>query len=145
MVSNGFLFLEVTDSEALSMGWKEADLDTLKDHHPSFMFLVLHKTIQTIYSNVTDRFAISTKMVSISSRRSGVTLIQFGSKANAVELLTADFVHLLWEDLFDPPDWSNHTSHMRYFLMWLFSRQMKPRVNGEAHLLHSCMWPRDSS
>lgn len=33
VVSNGCLFLEVTDSEALSMGWKEADLDTLKDHH----------------------------------------------------------------------------------------------------------------
>ena len=63
MVSHGFLFLEVTDSEAFSMGWKEADLDTLKDHHPSFMFLVLHKTIQTIFSNVTDRSAISTNMV----------------------------------------------------------------------------------
>ena len=33
MVSHGFLFLEVTDSEALSTGSREPDLDTPKDHH----------------------------------------------------------------------------------------------------------------
>ncbi len=91
IVKNGKSWISVSWSDwqwGIEYGLKGAWLRYSQG--PSFIFLVIHKTIQTICSRVTDGSIISTKMVGISSRRNGVHR-EF-DETRKPELLTAHFV-----------------------------------------------------